>query len=57
MICDQNGIHGWPVGTKINLPANWDKLLSKAKAKKESAGAEDVGYSAEVRDFARHRLH
>ena len=35
MICDQNGVHGWPVSKKINLPANWNELLKKVKAERE----------------------
>jgi hypothetical protein len=36
MICDQNGVHGWPVSKRINLPSNWRDLLREAKAERAS---------------------
>lgn len=36
MVCDQNGVHGWPVSKEIKLPAEWEELLRKAKAERES---------------------
>jgi hypothetical protein len=36
MICDQNGVHGWPVSRKITLPPDWDELLKKAKAERNA---------------------
>jgi hypothetical protein len=35
MIFDQNGVHGWPVSKKINLPANWNGLLKTVKTERE----------------------
>lgn len=35
MICDQNGVHGWPVSREIKLPANWKHLLERAREARE----------------------
>ena len=36
MVCDQNGVHGWPVGRRIELPADWKRKLEKSKAEREA---------------------
>lgn len=36
MICDQNGVHGWPVSRQIDLPSNWNRMLDKANADRKA---------------------
>jgi hypothetical protein len=36
MVCDQNGVHGWPVSREIKLPTDWSNRLQQEKTVRET---------------------